>query len=121
MQRVFWLGIGFSLLLNGCSVGSPMLGGRSRCWSDSDPRIASLWRGILQVDNLGGRLSTPEGDVIPLAEGELWTRIGSDGVGELVQDTGVVARSGDDLTLFGGAGSDGTLLACAVEEVHRAT
>ena len=30
----------------------------------------------------------------------------------------VVARAGDDVTLFGGAGSDGALVVCAVEEKH---
>jgi hypothetical protein len=29
-----------------------------------------------------------------------------------------VARAGDDVTLFGGAGADGALVVCGLEEVH---
>lgn len=117
-RRGLAIALAVSLLAGGCSLASGTLGGRSKCWSEDDPRVASLWRGTLQIDNIGGRLDTPEGDVIPLTQGVLWTRIGNDGVGELVQGSSVVARAGDEVTLFGGAGSDGTLVACAVEEVH---
>ena len=82
------------------------------------PGAASLWRGILRIDASGGRLETPEGDVIPLLPGVLQTRAGAAGAGELVRGTDVVARAGDDLTLFGGAGADGALVVCAVEEIH---
>jgi hypothetical protein len=80
--------------------------------------MPSLWRGILRIDVQGGRLDTPEGDTIPLRAGSLRTRVGSGGSGELVRDDEVVARAGDDVTLFGGAGSDGALVVCAVEEKH---
>jgi hypothetical protein len=63
------------------------------------------------------RLRTPEGDVIPLVAGALSISAQPDG-GQLLSGEQVVARSGDDVTLFGGAGSDGTLQVCAVEEVH---
>lgn len=104
-------------LVVGCSIGSGTLGGRVKCWTESDRRMASVWRGILRIDARGGRLDTPEGESIPLRAGALWTRMGTSG-GELVQDTGVVAKAGDDVTLFGGAGPDGTLVVCAVEEIH---
>jgi hypothetical protein len=102
----------------GCSFTSGTLGGREKCWGDSDPRAASVWRGILRIDEFGGRLDTPEGEVIPLIPGALTTRIGDGGVGELVAGDRVVARAGDDVTLFGGAGADGALVVCAVEEIH---
>jgi hypothetical protein len=104
-----------------CSTpGSSLLGGRERCWSDQ--RMASLWRGVLVIDAYGGQLDTPEGEVIPLRSGTLRTRLGAGG-GELVRGEEVVARAGDDVTLFGGAGSDGYLVVCALEELHavRAT
>ena len=47
-----------------------------------------------------------------------WTRIGADGGGELAHGNDVIARAGDDVTLFGGAGADGALVVCAVEEQH---
>lgn len=108
------------LTTDGCSLAGGTLGGREKCWADSDKRAASLWRGTLQVDASGGRLQTSEGDVIPLLPGALTTRIGSSGTGELVKGDQVVAKAGDDVTLFGGAGSDGALVVCGVEEIHTA-
>jgi hypothetical protein len=37
-----------------------------------------------------------------------------------VRDDEVMAKAGDDVTLFGGAGSDGALVVCAVDERHSA-
>ena len=102
----------------GCALGGGTLGGRSKCWPEAEQRAPSLWRGILRIDATGGRLDTPEGDVIPLLPGELETRIGADGGGELAHGDDVIARSGDDVSLFGGAGADGALVVCAVEEIH---
>jgi hypothetical protein len=114
--------LGLTLLGSvGCSLASGTLGGREKCWPEDEPRAASIWRGTLRVDAFGGRLETPEGDVIPLIPGALGTRVGDAGVGELVRGSDVVARAGEDLTLFGGAGSDGALVVCAVEEVHSAS
>jgi hypothetical protein len=50
--------------------------------------------------------------------GDLTTRFGDTG-GELVRGTEIVARSGQEVTLFGGAGSDGALAVCGVEELHE--
>jgi len=100
----------------GCSLTGGTLGGRERCWPDTDRRAPSLWRGILRIDASGGRLDTPEGDVIPLLPGTLATRVGDTGTGELVRGSDVVAKAGDDVSLFGGAGADGRLVVCAVEE-----
>ena len=80
--------------------------------------MASLWRGTLEIDAAGARLATPEGDVIPLRPGALGIRIGADGAGELVAGDRAAARTGDDVSLFGGAGADGSLVVCDVEEVH---
>ena len=111
------IAIGLLLVVTiGCSIGGGTLGGREKCWPESDSRAASLWRGILRIDASGGRLETPEGDVIPLISGALETRVGT--AGELFRGTDVVAKTGDDVTLFGGAGADGALVVCAVEAVH---
>jgi hypothetical protein len=120
-SRALALAVGFALLTAvGCSLSSGTLGGREKCWPESDRRGPSLWRGILRIDASGGRLETPEGDVIPILPGALATRVGDSGSGELVRGADVVARAGDDLTLFGGAGSDGALVVCAIEEIHGA-
>ena len=80
--------------------------------------MASVFRGILVIDESGPRLSTPEGDVIPLRQGTLRGSVAADGTGHLVRGTEVVAKEGDDVTLFGGAGADGALVVCDVEEIH---
>jgi len=103
---------------SGCALTGGTLGGREKCWPEQPARAASLWRGVLQIDAVSAQLNTPEGDIIPLLPGSLQTRVGDDGVGELVSGTDVVARAGDDVTLFGGAGADGALVVCAVEEKH---
>jgi hypothetical protein len=110
--------VALALVAVGCSLSSGTLGGREKCWPEADHRAGSLWRGTLEIDATGGRLQTPEGDVIPLIAGTLRPQVGADGVGQLVRGTDVVAKMGDDVTLFGGAGSDGALLVCDVEEVH---
>ena len=80
--------------------------------------MASVWRGVLRIDASQAELDTPEGDVIPLIAGALQTRIGEGGIGQLVRGSEVVATAGQDVTLFGGAGADGALVVCAVEEIH---
>jgi hypothetical protein len=106
------------VLASGCSLSSGTLGGREACWPADPPRAASIWRGILRVDPSGARLETPEGEVIPLSAGALQASVDAVGAGALVSGSDVVARSGDDVTLFGGAGADGFLVVCAVEERH---
>lgn len=107
------------VLLAGCTMGSGTLGGQQKCWPDSERRAASLWRGILRVDARGGRLDTPEGVAIPLRAGALTILPGLSG-GELLRGSDIVARDGDDVTLFGGAGADGALVVCSVEENRSA-
>ena len=101
----------------GCDVSGNLLGGREECWG-SEPRAASLWRGTFAMDDFGSRLDTPEGEVIPLLPGALQMRVGEDLNGELVAGDRVVAREGDDITLFGGMGGDGALVVCGLEEIH---
>jgi hypothetical protein len=121
-RRVLVVALGLALLGTvGCSLEPNLLGGREKCWPADPPRAASIWRGTLRIDASGGRLETPEGDVIPLLPGTLQTRAGTAGVGELVRGTDVVATAGDDVTLFGGAGADGALVVCAVETIHSAS
>jgi hypothetical protein len=100
----------------GCSINA--LGGRETCWAEGDPRASSLWRGTLRINSAGGRLETPEGAVIPLIPGAIEVRGTADGLGELLRGSDVIAKSGDEVTLFGGAGADGALVVCALEEVH---
>ena len=104
--------------LGGCALTGGTLGGREKCWPEGTPRAASLWRGTLRIDASGDRLETPEGEVIPLMAGTLTMGVGEGGVGQLMRGNDVVAKAGDDVTLFGGAGSDGVLQVCAVEEIH---
>ena len=107
------------LVVGACGLGGGnLLGGREKCWPESDARMASIWRGILRIDATGAQLDTPEGDVIPLLPGVLQTRVGDGGLGQLVRGSDVVATAGQDVTLFGGAGADGALVVCGVEEVH---
>jgi hypothetical protein len=107
-----------ALLTAGCSLAGGTLGGREKCWPESDHRMASIWRGTLRIDASGSQLDTPEGDVIPLLAGALQMRVGDGGVGQLVRGGDVVASAGQDVTLFGGAGADGALVVCGVEEIH---
>lgn len=117
-RRGLLLALVLVAVVAGCALGGGTLGGRSTCWPEDQQRAPSLWRGILRIDAGGGQLDTPEGDVIPLLPGELTLRVGESGIGELVRGGDVVARAGDDVTLFGGAGADGALVVCAVEEMH---
>lgn len=112
------LALALGLALAGCALAGGTLGGRERCWPEDQQLGASLWRGTLRIDASGGRLDTPEGDVIPLLPGTLNTRVSSSGVGELVRGTDAVAKDGDEVTLFGGMGSSGALVVCSVDEVH---
>jgi hypothetical protein len=100
-----------------CALTGGTLGGREKCWPADDPRTASLWRGTLEIDAAGGRLEAPEGD-LALVGGTLATRMSEDGAGELVRGSDVVARAGDEVTLFGGIGADGRVVVCGVEEIH---
>ena len=117
-RRIVVFSLFVAVFTTGCSLIGGTLGGRDTCWPGSDHRAASIWRGILHIDETGAELDTPEGAVIPLLPGALHSRIGDGGVGQLVRGSDVVATAGQDVTLFGGAGADGALVVCAVEEIH---
>lgn len=110
------LALVLSVASGSCSLGINTLGGREKCWPASDQRAASVWRGTLGVSGTTGSLATPEGDVIPLIGGALTFAMDTAGRGVLVRGNDIQARDGDDVTLFGGAGADGTLMVCGVEE-----
>jgi hypothetical protein len=107
--------VAVAIAVAGCSFDT--LGGREKCWAEEDSWVASLWRGTLQIDAFGAQLQAPEGNLV-LLPGALATRIGEGGSGELVRGSDVVARAGDEVTLWGGIGGDGTMVVCAVEEIH---
>jgi hypothetical protein len=109
-----------AVVLAGCSLSGGTLGWREKCWPADPPRAASNWRGVLAIDELGAQLNTPEGEAIPLWPGRLAPRLGSAGVWELAAGDSVEAKNGDDVTIFGGAGSDGYLVMCGIEEIHSA-
>jgi hypothetical protein len=105
------------VVASGCTFGGT-LGGLEKCWPADPPRGASLWRGVLQIDANGSFLNTPEGDAIALLPGAVTMRVSGTGAGELVMGDDLVAKSGDDVTLFGGMGADGSLVVCGLEELH---
>jgi hypothetical protein len=105
-------------LVSGCVLAGGTLGGREKCWPEDAPRAATLWRGTLRIDASGAWLDSPEGDVVALLPGALTMHPGNSGVGELTSGSDVVARTGDEVTLFGGMASDGTMVVCGVEEIH---
>jgi hypothetical protein len=110
------------LVVGGCSLaGGNLLGGREECWAEPPARAASIWRGVLAIDAAGSQLNTPEGEAIPLAPGRLAPRMNAAGVWELAAGDAVEAKNGDDVTIFGGAGSDGYLVMCGIEEIHSAS
>ena len=117
-EAVLAVALSSMVVASACSLTGGTLGGRDTCWPESAHRMASVWRGVLRIDASQAELDTPEGDVIPLIAGALQTRIGEGGVGQLVRGSDVVATAGQDVTLFGGAGADGALVVCAVEEIH---
>jgi len=117
-SRMLSIVVAATVALAACSITGGTLGGREKCWPADPPRAASVWRGVLAIDDVNASLSAPEGEVIPLAPGALGWRVGPDGTGELTSGDQVVARAGDDVTLFGGAGADGYLVVCDVEEIH---
>ena len=108
-----------TLVLGACSLsGGNLLGGREECWVEPPARAASVWRGILAIDERGAQLNTAEGEVIPLAPGRLAPRMGASGAWELAAGDSVEAKNGDDVDIWGGAGADGYLVMCGIEEIH---
>lgn len=77
------------------------LGGRETCWSDPEPRITSMMMGTLELDVAGS--TRTEGDRLLLT---------SRGCGA------PLATNGKLVTVFGGLGSDGSMIDGAIEQRH---
>lgn len=109
-----------TLLISACSLQGGTLGGREKCWGQSDPRTATLMKGWIRLDSPGMSLETPEGDIFPLSLSGLTVDY-SDETPFLVDADSIVARDDELVTLFGGVGADGSMVVCVVEERHGAS
>ena len=100
--------------MSGCALTGGTLGGREKCWpeDDSGPRACG-------AGSFGSTLGRPprhaRGRRDPARPGRAHVPRHRTG-GELLRGADVVANGGDDVSLFGGAGADGFLVMCAVEE-----
>ena len=119
MRRIVSLSLVIAFVAGGCALTGGTLGGRQECWSEAEPRIASLMRGRLELDPVRSTLATPEGERLPLRFAGLTVRSDTTGTVVAVDGNGsTVAADGEDVTVFGGLDSDGSMLACAIEERH---
>ncbi len=76
-------------------------------------------RGTLHLDVTHSTLVTPEGETLAVDFPFLVVNVAPEGA--LKDSSGqVVANDGELVTLFGGLGSDGSMVVCAVEERHPA-
>ena len=96
-----------------------LLGGREKCWSDSDFHLAALFDGTLELSSAsgGGVLHTSDGTDFDTEFPFMTVRTEGDNV-VLLDDGAIVAASGDTVTVFGGMGEDGIFLICSIEERH---
>ena len=102
----------------GCSIAEPnLLGGREKCWSDSDPHAATLMKGWVELDTDPPVMHTAEGEDFALSFPFLTVRATDHGP-ELTDAGATVAENGELITVFGGLDSRGSIAVCAVEEHH---
>ena len=95
-----------------CSGQINTLGGRQKCWNESEKRLASLMRGTLDLEPANPTLNTPQGDHLTL----YFSGVHLSG-STLVDANGkAVANDGQLVTLFGGLGSDESMIVCDVEK-----
>ena len=117
MSRVRLIAVAtLAVVLSGCG-GLHLFGGHQQCWSEADHRMATLMRGRLDLalGSGGGTLATPDGTDFEV-EFPFMT-VGTVGDTVVLTDEGkTVALNGETVTVFGGLGSDGTLLVCSLEE-----
>jgi hypothetical protein len=106
-------------IVSACSFAAPeinLIGGRDKCWSKAEPRMATLMRGRLDLGPYPWALDTPEGEVFDI-----------DFSGPRLDDTKTklldasgreIGREGELVTVFGGLGADGVIMVCGIEERH---
>jgi hypothetical protein len=101
-----------------CSIREPnLLGGREKCWSDSDPHAATLMKGWVELDTDPPVMHTAEGEDFSL-EFPFMTVRSTDHGPDLTDGNVTVAENGELITVFGGLSADGSIAVCAVEEHH---
>jgi len=112
MLRPVLMASALALATVACSGQINVLGGRQKCWNDSDKRLASLMKGTLNLQPANPTLNTPEGDHLTL----YFSGVQLSG-STLVDANGTaVANDGQLVTLFGGLGSDESMIVCDVEK-----
>jgi hypothetical protein len=108
-------------IASACSFAAPslnLLGGREKCWSEADPRLATLMLGTLKLGAYPWSLDTPEGEVFAIDFAG--PRMDATGTKLLDASGAEIAREGESVTVFGGLGSDGGIMVCGIEERHAA-
>jgi len=95
-----------------CSGEINVIGGRQKCWNESDKRLASLMKGTLNLDPANPTLNTPEGDHLAL----YFSGVHLSGSSLVDANGTAVAHDGQLVTLFGGLGSDESMVVCDVEK-----
>jgi hypothetical protein len=91
-------------------------GGRDQCWGDSDPRVGSLIKGWLDIDLDRPALNTPEGERLLLSYPLMSVRSDDSALVLVDRNGATVAMDGELVVLWGGVGSDETMVVCAVEQ-----
>ena len=120
-RRVAFLLAGVMTLMSGCSIASgddALLGGREKCWPESESRLATLMMGTLELEPARPELATPEGEVFPLDFAGV--NLGTENGGFVLVDRErrTVAPDGELVTVWGGLGTTGSILVCGIEERH---
>jgi hypothetical protein len=108
-------------LLAGCSFAAPslnLLGGREKCWSEAEPRLATMMLGKLELGAYPWSLDTPEGEVFAIDFAG--PRLDPTGTQLLDASGHEIAREGETVSVFGGLGADGVIMVCGIEERHAA-
>jgi hypothetical protein len=94
-----------------------LLGGRQKCWPQTETRLASLMKGWIELDTKPPVMHTPEGEDFSLSFPFLAIKSTSDG--PVLTDGGItVAGNGELVTVFGGVDSNASIAVCAIEEHH---
>ena len=116
MQGRLGAGLVVVSVVLGCSLAGGTLGRREKCWSQSDARVASLMKGNLRL--AAPALDTAEEETLQLSFSGLTVRREGASLALVDRRGAVAANDGELVTVFGGLGSDGSMLVCAVEERH---